>query len=160
MDDDCRTRSGFSRRTICFLFNIIKYLGAAYLIYLGIKAFIKRVRFPEANEEAAQEIGSQKPLKSHYRNSYFQGTISNILNPKTVLVYVTFMPQFIDLGANVTQQLLILGLILICVAISWFLTLAFLTDYIKKWFQKPVFQKVFQKSTGLLLIAFGIRTAL
>lgn len=142
-----------------FLFNIIKYLGAAYLIYLGISALIKKPNLPEENPKTEEKI--PKSLKSHYLSSYLQGTLSIILNPKTVLLYITFMPQFINLNSdNVNQQLMTLGIILISVAISWFLILAFLIDYIKRWFQKPVFQKIFQKSTGLLLIAFGIRTAL
>lgn len=143
-----------------FLFNIIKYLGAAYLLYLGIMAFFKKPELPEDPSALEETHTNKKTSKSDYISSYLQGTLSIILNPKTVLVYVTFMPQFINLNGNVNQQLMILGLILLVVAISWFLIVAFLIDYIKRWFQKPVFQKIFQKCTGILLVIFGIRTAL
>lgn len=143
-----------------FLFNIIKYLGAAYLIYLGIMAFFTRAGLSGENFKLAKKSVHSIELKKHYKESYFQGAISNILNPKTVLVYVTFMPQFINLHGNINQQLIILGAILTCIAVGWFLIVVYLIDHIKQWFKKPVFQQAFQKCAGILLIGLGVRTAL
>lgn len=70
------------------------------------------------------------------------------------------MPQFIDLNGNVTQQLIILGLILTLIAVSWFLTLVYLLGHVKKWLRKPKFQNIFQKSTGVMLIGFGVKTVI
>ena len=89
-----------------------------------------------------------------------QALLSNVLNPKTVLVYITIMPQFINLDGNVKQQLIILALILTLLAVLWFLFLVHVIDYAKKWLNHPKFQKVFQKSTGLILVSFGIKTGI
>ena len=74
-----------------------------------------------------------------------QGLFSNILNPKTVLVYITIMPQFINLRESVNQQLIILALILTFLAVFWFLILVYLIDFAKKWLRSVKFQKIFQK---------------
>jgi threonine/homoserine/homoserine lactone efflux protein len=70
------------------------------------------------------------------------------------------MPQFINLSGNVNQQLIVLALILTLLAVIWFLFLVYLMDFAKKWLKNSKFQKGFQKSTGLILVGFGIKTAL
>ncbi len=89
-----------------------------------------------------------------------QALLSNVLNPKTVLVYITIMPQFINLKENVNEQLIILALILTSLAVVWFLFLVQLIDYAKKWLNNSKFQKIFQKSTGIMLVAFGVKTGI
>lgn len=139
------------------LFTAIKYLGAAYLIYLGIKSFFSKNGF------SLKDIQSQAKEPVHYSNkhnkdSFVQALFSNILNPKTVLVYITIMPQFISLDGNVNQQLIVLASILTILAVLWFLLLVSITDYARKWMNNPKFQQVFQKSAGLILVGFGIKT--
>jgi RhtB (resistance to homoserine/threonine) family protein len=141
------------------LFSTIKYLGAAYLIYLGIKSFFAKSVF-SLEEIQAQANASAKSSSRHNKESFMQALLSNVLNPKTVLVYITIMPQFIDLNGNVNQQLILLASILTLLAVLWFLTLVNVIDYAKKWLNNPKFQKVFQKSTGLLLLGFGVKTGI
>ncbi|MGM0876544.1 MAG: homoserine/threonine efflux transporter [Bacillota bacterium] len=143
-----------------FLFNAIKYLGAAYLFYLGVSVFFTKNTLSLEAVQAEHQRLIDKSSRHHYKESYLQGAISNILNPKTVLVYITFMPQFIDLNGNINQQLIGLGLILTIIAVGWFLILVYLLDHVKKWLKKPKFQKVFQKSTGVMLIGFGVKTVI
>lgn len=141
------------------LFTTIKYVGAAYLIYLGIKSFVSKSGFSlvDIQEQASQASESSE---RHNKESFRQAMLSNILNPKTVLVYITVMPQFIDLGGNVNQQLMVLALILTLLAVTWFLFLVSLMDLAKKWLNNPKFQKIFQKSAGAVLVGFGIKTAI
>lgn len=141
-----------------FLFNTIKYLGAAYLFYLGVRAFFTKSTFSLEAVESNRQSFTDKSSHAHYKESYLQGAISNILNPKTVLVYITFMPQFIDLHGNINQQLIGLGLILTIIAVGWFLILVYLVDHMKKWLNRSKFQQAFQKSTGVMLIGFGVKT--
>lgn len=141
------------------LFSTIKYLGATYLIYLGIKSFFAKSIFSlEEIQEQANTPG--KPTNRHNKDSLMQALLSNILNPKTVLVYITIMPQFINLNENVNQQLIVLALILTFLAVGWFLILVYLIDYAKKWLKNTKFQKAFQKSTGVILVGFGIKTGI
>jgi RhtB (resistance to homoserine/threonine) family protein len=138
-----------------FLFNTIKYLGAAYLIYLGVKNFFAKSVFSLKGIEEGTEV-SAKSLKHHNKESFRQAFLSNILNPKTVLVYVTVMPQFIDVSTKVNQQLIILAALLTLIAIVWYLILISIMNYAKKWLNDANFQKIFQKVSGLILIAFGV----
>jgi len=141
------------------LFSTIKYLGAAYLIYLGIKSFFAKSVF-SLEEIKAQANAPANSSSRHNKESFMQALLSNVLNPKTVLVYITIMPQFIDLNGNVNQQLIVLASILTLLAVLWFLTLVYVIDYAKKWLNNSKFQKVFQKSTGLMLVGFGVKTGI
>lgn len=141
------------------LFSTIKYLGAAYLIYLGIKSFFSKSVL-SLEEIQAQANAPANYSSRHNKESFMQALLSNVLNPKTVLVYITIMPQFIDLNGNVNQQLIVLAAILTLLAVLWFLTLVYVIDYAKKWLNNSKFQKVFQKSTGLFLVGFGVKTGI
>ncbi|CAF1862075.1 LysE family transporter [Bacillus subtilis] len=141
------------------LFTTIKCLGAAYLIYLGVKSFFAKSMFSLDDMQTQAKNMASSP-KRYYKTSFMQGSLSNILNPKTVLVYVTIMPQFINLNGNINQQLIILASILTLLAVLWFLFLVYIIDYAKKWMKNSKFQKVFQKITGIILVGFGIKTGL
>nr|WGD61995.1 LysE family transporter [Bacillus subtilis]WGD91634.1 LysE family transporter [Bacillus subtilis] len=141
------------------LFTTIKYLGAAYLIYLGVKSFFAKSMFSLDDMQSQAKNMASSP-KRYYKTSFMQGSLSNILNPKTVLVYVTIMPQFINLNGNINQRLIILASILTLLAVLWFLFLVYIIDYAKKWMKNSKFQKVFQKITGIILVGFGIKTGL
>lgn len=141
------------------LFTTIKYLGAAYLIYLGVKSFFAKSMFSLDDMQSQAKNMASSP-KRYYKTSFMQGSLSNILNPKTVLVYVTIMPQFINLNGNINQQLIILASILTLLAVLWFLFLVYIIDYAKKWMKNSKFQKVFQKITGIIFVGFGIKTGL
>src|SRR5437773_8065268 len=83
-------------------FNFVKYLGAAYLIYLGIRRLMAR------DDMQRSEAGERKSL----RRIFSQGVIVNLLNPKTALFYFAFLPQFVDTSkGSIALQVLFLGLI-------------------------------------------------
>ncbi|MBU1394026.1 MAG: LysE family translocator [Gammaproteobacteria bacterium] len=85
-------------------FSIVKWLGAAYLVYLGIQALISMWR---GNNHIVVDDNS-KPNG----NVFFQGIVVSVLNPKVALFFLSFLPQFIDpLAGSTSIQLLTLGLI-------------------------------------------------
>ncbi|WP_413493587.1 LysE family translocator [Shewanella baltica] len=85
-------------------FSIVKWLGAAYLVYLGIQALISMSR---GNNKIVVDDTS-KPNG----NVFFQGIVVSVLNPKVALFFLSFLPQFIDpLAGSTSIQLLTLGLI-------------------------------------------------
>jgi threonine/homoserine/homoserine lactone efflux protein len=92
-------------------FDVVKYLGAAYLIYLGIRKLMTREEVEETQAIERKSLG----------RIYSQGVVVGILNPKTALFFFAFLPQFVDrsLGAE-SLQMFLLGVI--------FVLLAFLTD--------------------------------
>jgi threonine/homoserine/homoserine lactone efflux protein len=82
-------------------FNVVKYLGAAYLVYLGIRALVTRV------EPGGVEV-RPAPLRKLLR----QGAVVNVLNPKTALFFLAFLPQFVDPEAGTAAlQIVFFGLV-------------------------------------------------
>jgi threonine/homoserine/homoserine lactone efflux protein len=89
-------------------FGVVKYAGAAYLIWLGIRALVRR-------DVEARELG---PRTRSLRRIYAQGVIVNVLNPKTALFFLAFLPQFVDPArGSVTVQIVVLGLTFIALGL-------------------------------------------
>ena len=83
-------------------YQIIKWVGAAYLIYLGIKTILS----------SNKKISTEKMNKDPLSKIFFQGAFTNILNPKVALFFLAFLPQFVDSSTgNITFQILLLGFI-------------------------------------------------
>ena len=134
-------------------FDIIKYAGAAYLVYLGIRSVLRKKHSIKINRDL-QELS--------YRKIFWQGFITNVLNPKVALFFLAFLPQFINIDkANTWLQILFLG--------SWFdivgtvvnTLVALLFGKIGAWLsQSPAFIQWQERITGMILIGLGIKVAL
>ena len=136
-----------------FLFELIKYLGAGYLIYLGIKALITKSDFNK-------DITTLAPV--HKWKLLKQGIITNALNPKVALFFLSFLPQFIQIGSPLYKlQLFSLGLWFDLQGTLVLITVAYLlgktSNFIKN---NQKFWRVQEKITGLILIGLGIKVAL
>jgi RhtB (resistance to homoserine/threonine) family protein len=133
-------------------FEIVKYVGAIYLIYLGLSSFISRKKkATNAENQYHDEIK---------KSAFKQGLFSNILNPKVAMFFLTFLPQFVKTGENATQQLIIMGVIYTLLSISWFFIYVFFINYLREWLMSPKVQRTMDKATGLVLIGFGLKLAL
>lgn len=133
-------------------FDVVKYLGAAYLIYLGVRKLFA------SDDGTGEEIVKQEKLS----RIYWQGFAVNILNPKTALFFFAFLPQFVDPSkGNVVGQNLLLGAIFIGMAIitdSMYALLA--SSLASKLTGNRRFQKGQRYFAGLVYIGLGITTAL
>jgi threonine/homoserine/homoserine lactone efflux protein len=89
-------------------FTVVKLAGAAYLIGLGLYTLLVR------KDDPADEVRRERRL----RRSFVQGVVVNVLNPKTALFFIAFLPQFVDRDAgSVAAQLLVLGLVFVALAV-------------------------------------------
>ncbi|CAN5676427.1 LysE family translocator [soil metagenome] len=134
-------------------FTIVKYAGAAYLIYLGIKAFLNCEHFSVPQESAAE---------LQLKKVFLQGMLSNVLNPKIALFFLAFLPQFVSpaLG-SVALQMLVLGLIFTVLALLVFNVIACFSGTLGGWLtQKPAFADGLRWLTGSVLVGLGLRLAL
>lgn len=133
-------------------FDLVKYLGAAYLIYLGIRKLI-------ASDDGASE-GMVK-RESLWR-IYWQGFMVNLLNPKTALFFFAFLPQFVKPAkGNVTGQTLLLGALFVGMAIitdSLYALLA--SSLVERLKGNRHFQTRQRYFAGLVYVDLGITTAL
>jgi threonine/homoserine/homoserine lactone efflux protein len=90
-------------------FSVVKYAGAAYLVYLGIRRLLER----------AQPAGG-RPRGGSLARLFWRGALVNVLNPKTALFFFAFLPQFVDPDRTVWSQVVVLGFL--------FVALGFLSD--------------------------------
>ncbi|WP_282116977.1 LysE family translocator [Cellulophaga baltica] len=135
-------------------FEIVKYLGAAYLIFLGLKTIFKR-----ADEKF--ELGNETK-RVNYRKIYFSGVLTNILNPKVALFFLAFLPQFIDPEyVQSSLPFLILGFTFLLTGTIWCLILALFASKLSHRIRKNYKIKMWlDKVTGGIFVALGIKLAL
>lgn len=131
------------------VFDVIRYLGAAYLIYLGIKAW-------RANPEVLDDT---KPMKSK-KAVWAQGFIVAITNPKTLLFYAAFFPQFIDPAQPAGPQLVLLAVTFVVIATVLDTMYAMLAGRMRTYFNDAKRARMRNRITGTLLIGTGIGMAL
>jgi threonine/homoserine/homoserine lactone efflux protein len=132
-------------------FTIIKYIGAAYLVYLGIRAILSR--------KSSIEI---KNDPSSHRNVFWQGVLTNVLNPKVAFFFLAFLPQFISIGKTDTSlQILFLGVWFDVVGTIVNILVAILFGSIGSWLSRSrKFVLWQQRITGMILIGLGIKLGL
>ena len=133
-------------------FDLVRYAGAAYLVWIGIQALRHRASF---SMEGAQDT---RALSTIYR----QSVIGNVLNPKVTLFFLAFLPQFVNAGAgNIGLQMAILGVVFMGVTIVVFGAVAIFAAMIGDWIRrKPSVGERLNVFAGITFIALGIRVAL
>jgi threonine/homoserine/homoserine lactone efflux protein len=132
-------------------FSVLKYLGAAYLIYLGIRKLMER------DLDGRRPAGARESLG----RIFWQGVVVNVLNPKTALFFLAFLPQFIDVSrGHVTLQMVVLGLLFVIMGIlsdgSW----ALLAGTAGSWLKNHLgFLRAQRYFSGSVFIALGLTMA-
>jgi len=131
-------------------YDLLRWAGAAYLVLLGIHL----VRTPRTRFELAVREGAAAP------NWLLRGLLTNLLNPKVGLFYVSFLPQFIPAGANVLGWSVLLASIHNLLGLIWFGALVLATRPLAAALQRPALITWLDRITGGLFIAFGLKLAL
>jgi threonine/homoserine/homoserine lactone efflux protein len=139
-------------QTSVIAFNVLKYLGAAYLLFLAWKSF--RASSGGIKLEKEKEIPSW--------HLYRRGIIMNVTNPKVSIFFLAFLPQFADPArGSMTLQLAFLGLMFIAVTIVVFGLISQLAGIIGAWLQKSgKFEKIMNMTAGTIFAALAVKLAL
>ena len=134
------------------LFSLIKYLGAAYLIYLGIRALV---------DKSTLDFAAKTPPLTAGR-AFRQAIVTELLNPKTALFFLAFLPQFIKPeNGNVFMQLTILGLIYVVLGLMETVAVAIGAGGLGRFLRRnPMIARWQGKVVGGIYCALGIRLAL
>ncbi len=135
-------------------FGIVKYAGAVYLVYLGIRALVSK--------STPTTLPKETVTDQNYSKIYISGILTNVLNPKVALFFLAFLPQFIDpkYTAN-TLPFFILGLTFVITGTIWCLLLAVFSARLASKIRKnPKVKTWLDKTTGFLFILLGIQLAL
>jgi RhtB (resistance to homoserine/threonine) family protein len=137
------------------LFSVFKYFGAVYLIYLGVKTLWS---LKKKEESATVEMNSK--IQFENTSCFKQGFLTNILNPKVAVFFLTFLPQFVDTGSNTFIPFLIMGITYTVLTAIWSSLYVYLINQISAFMKKPKSQNIIEGITGTILIGFGLKLAL
>lgn len=133
-------------------FAVVKYAGAAYLVFLGVRRLLGRDAPPDS------EVGARKPLTRLFR----QGVVVNVLNPKTALFFFAFLPQFVDVEAGAAgAQIAVLGLIFVLLGLLSDGMYALVAGTLSGWLRGNTrVLKAQRYVSGTVFVSLGLATAL
>lgn len=138
--------------TSALAFGIVKLVGAAYLIYLGITLIISSKDNNVLNKDSQPANGFWK--------IYRQGVITNVLNPKVALFFLSFLPQFIDPNQGRAVSFLSLGVIYVFTCTVWYLIFAVFSSAVARTLQKNrLWIRTINKISGGIFIGLGLNLA-
>lgn len=136
-------------------FTVLKVIGTLYLLWMGIQTF----RAARASKSATGEEAAARPAVSPWRYAR-QGFLSNALNPKVALFFVTFLPQFLPTTGGALGHALLLSGVFAVLYVTWFSLYALTVDRIGAVLRRPKVRARIEQVTGALLIGFGLNLAL
>lgn len=135
-------------------FLVVKTLGALYLIWLGANAL--RGAFAPARDIDAAAAGSVQPS---LRRAYWQGVLTNALNPKIALFYLAFLPQFMDPAQSVALQSVLLIGTHYAMGLAWLSLVALAAARLGGWLSRGRVRRWLDGVVGAVMLGFGIRLA-
>ncbi|WP_114814177.1 LysE family translocator [Paraburkholderia kururiensis] len=141
-------------------FTVIKFVGALYLVYLGVRLIFTK---PDKRaEDAANSAASQMPATDRsLRQLFLQGFWTNVLNPKVVLFFVSFFPQFVVPGSDQkVVAFLTLGVVFVAMSTIWNSFVAWVAGSVTQRFSgKPALKRWLDRGVGTAFVGLGIRLA-
>ncbi|MFD4567315.1 LysE family translocator [Streptomyces sp. NPDC058475] len=128
------------------LFGALQLLGGGYVLYLGVRTLraLGRPRGAAADEAAS----GTRPLR--------QGFVTNALNPKAPITFLSLLPQFVPAASPALPRTLLLALIVVVLALVWFPAVALLVDRLGRWLRRPRAARAVEAVTGTALTVLGL----
>ncbi|MEV0226237.1 LysE family translocator [Streptomyces sp. NPDC050704] len=130
------------------LFRALQMLGGAYVLYLGVRT-LQVVRGPRTAEaDGMPAVSGSRALR--------QGFVTNALNPKVTITFLSLLPQFVPDGSPAMPRTLLLALIVMALALVWFQAVALLVDRLGPWLRRPRTARAIEAVTGTALTVLGL----
>ncbi len=137
-------------RASALAYAAVKWTGAAYLVWVGARLLLK----------PRQALGADTvSVQSNAAASLRRGFLTNILNPKVGVFYITFLPQFVPHGAPVATTSILLAAIHVAISFAWFCALVAAIAPLGRFLRKPSVVRTLDRLTGGVFIAFGVKLA-
>ena len=133
-------------------YRMVKIAGGIYLIYLGVRALLRRHR-EGASDLSEPSAGRQAPL-----SAFGSGLLSCSLNPKVGLFFLAIVPQFVPPNSSLLSSVLTLGVIDTVVAFAWLIVIVFVAARGIVWLRRPRVTRLLDRASAGVLTAFGIAT--
>ena len=138
-------------------FTVVKLLGATYLVYLGASA-IWHARLTERG--GVKQPAPVEPSQPGRGSAYRQGLLTNLLNPKIALLFLTLIPQFVAPGEPALATTAALAAVFLASAVLWWRLVSFLVVPLGRLLSRDRVRQNFERLTGAVLVALGMRVAL
>ena len=127
-------------------YTVLRWAGAVYLLYVGIR-LLRNPRTGFVEEPGRQRRGG---------SAFARGALTNLLNPKVGVFYVTLLPQFVPAGAPIVLFSMLLAAIHAFQGIVWPASISYAVRFFSGWFRRPRVTKSIDRVTGTLLAGFGV----
>jgi threonine/homoserine/homoserine lactone efflux protein len=131
-------------------FTVVKLVGAGYLVFLGLRTFFRAGR----SEQDGAVAGAVRPS-----TAYRQGVMTNVLNPKVALFFVSLLPQFVQEGDGFIWRLLSLAGLFIAMGLVWLIAYTFALHSVGRFLRRGRIRTAIERVTGAALVALGLRLA-
>lgn len=142
-------------------YDALRICAAIYLFYLGVKLlWSTRSRRKSASASPSGILAAPSRPSTTASGWFVRGCLTNALNPKVGVFYITFLPQFIPAGSDVLRFSLLLATVHAIVGMLWFVLLVAATRPLARWLSRPAVTRGLDRVTGAVFIAFGLRLAL
>ena len=138
-------------------YDIVKTLGAGYLIYLGLKSFWQLARHPSGVPVSTDGSADRPPAAHRTGRSYREGFLNNLLNPKVAIFYLAFLPQFILPGDSVLAKSLLMAGIHAVEGLLWLGFLSLVLDRGRALIQSGAVRRWLEGISAAVLVGLGIR---
>ena len=156
-------------------YEIVKYVGAVYLVWIGVQGILNARNVVGSESKTLTRFYQRRPWVSAQRRAdsgersavsgavsadpFTQGFLTNILNPKVALFYLTFLPQFIPTGAPILRTSLLLAMIHNALGFAWLSIYARFVDRLRVALTRPIVKAWLERVTGGALVLLGARLA-
>jgi len=131
-------------------YTVVKLVGAGYLVFLGLRTFLRAGQ----KEHGGDAIASVRPWAA-----YRQGVMTNVLNPKVALFFVSLLPQFVQEGDGFVWRLLLLAGLFIAMGLVWLTAYTFALHSVDRFLRRGSIRTAIERVTGAALVALGMRLA-
>lgn len=136
-------------------FTVLKIVGAAYLLWLAVQMLRSAAR--TRRTEAMDELAAAPPHRWSYLR---QGFLSNALNPKIALFFVSFLPQFLSAGTGSPRtEALVLSAIFAALYLAWFGLYIAAVERLGRWLRRPAVKARIEQVTGVVLLTVAVKLA-
>ncbi|SCD65258.1 Threonine/homoserine/homoserine lactone efflux protein [Streptomyces sp. BpilaLS-43] len=135
------------------LFRTVQLLGGAYVLHLGLRALYASWR---RRGTGADEGGPEDRTRTGHRRALRQGFLTNALNPKAPVLFLSLLPQFVPQGQPPLPRTLLLAAVVVLLALIWFPAVALLVDRLGRWLRRPRTARAIEGGSGVALTALGL----
>ena len=139
------------------VYDTIKLLGAAYLVHLGVRAVLAARR--AARQQRGERDVRVGASRGRWRSGFAQGFLTNVLNPKAALFFLSVLPQFVHGDGSPTRQIFLLGVLDVLVGVAYWFALVTVASRLRVLLARPRFRHRWELTTGWLFIGIGVGVA-